>query len=91
MEAEVYYQLAPGVVYTDIADESVIMSVDSSRYFSVKGAARVLLGALADRLETARMVELLCVRFAVSPEDAQRDLDAILPRLVSTGIVVMHG
>jgi hypothetical protein len=83
-----FYRLADGLLITDVADESVILAVDSEKYFSVKGAMRALLDDLRDGMTADAMASAMCDRFDVSREEAARDIASTLPKLVAAGLVV---
>jgi hypothetical protein len=81
------YRLAEGVLSVDVEDENFLLSINSGKYFGVKGAMRHLLEGLRDGLSFAEMVALVCERYDVGREDAADDLRQVLGRLVAAGIV----
>lgn len=81
------YRLADNMLIADVDGESVVLAVESSRYFSVLGSMRGLLDGLRDGMTTEAMVSAMCAQFDVSREDAQSDIAAMLPQLIAAGLV----
>lgn len=82
------YRLAEGVLSVPVEDEAILLSIGTGKYYGVKGAARHLLEDLREGLAFDEMVARTCARFVVSPADAARDLEDMLPRLVDAGILI---
>lgn len=82
------YRLSDSMLVADVGDESVILAVESSKYFSVKGAMRTLLEGLRDGMRLEEMVDAVCTRFDVSRADAERDVSDMIPRMLAAGVIV---
>lgn len=86
-DCEEVYRLSDGVLSVPIEDESILLAMGSEKYFGVRGAMRHLLEGLRDGLSLSAMVDATCTRYRVAPEVARQDLEAILPKLIASGIV----
>lgn len=84
---EDFYRLSEGVLSVPADGESLLLAIESDKYFGVRGAMRHLLEPLRDGLTLNAMVADLCERYEVTSEAARRDLEAILPRLLAAGII----
>jgi hypothetical protein len=82
------YRLPERVLSVPIDDEAILLTVDSGKYFGIKGAMRHLLEDLRQGLTFGEMVALTCRRYGVDAALARQDLAAILPKLVDAGILV---
>lgn len=81
------YRLADGVLSVPVEDEAILLTLGSGKYFGVRGAMRHLLEDLREGIDFQAMVERTCDRYGVEREEAARDLEQILPRLIAAGIV----
>jgi len=81
------YRLADGVISVPLEDEVVLLAMGSGKYYGIRGAMRYLLEDLREGLAFDAMVESSCARYDVAPEEAARDLDRMLPKLVEAGIL----
>lgn len=87
IDCEEIYRLSDGVLSVPVEDESILLAMESGKYFGVRGAMRHLLESLRDGLSLKAMVADTCARYRVAPEVARQDLEAILPRLMAAGII----
>lgn len=81
------YRLAEGVLSVPVEDEAILLTMGSGKYFGVRGAMRHLLEELREGIDFQTMVERTCARYDVAPDEAARDLQRVLPRLVAAGIL----
>ena len=72
----------------DVGDESVILAMESSKYFGLKGAMRALIDNLRDGIGFEAMVDTLCAKFDVTRDAAASDLASVIPRLLAAGLIV---
>lgn len=79
--------MSEGVFSVPVEGESVVLAMGSEKYFGVRGAMRHLLEGLGEGLSLDAMVADTCARYAVTPEVARQDLEAMLPKLIAAGIV----
>ena len=92
MSDEAFYEgsfrLSESLVVAEVGDESVILEMESSRYFGLKGAMRFLIGSLREGIGFEAMVDTLCARFDVTHDAAARDLAGVIPQLLAAGLIV---
>jgi hypothetical protein len=81
------YRLAEGVLSVPVEDEAILLSIGSGKYYGIKGAMRHLIEALRGGLPFEEMVARTCRRYDVGEEEAARDLERMLPRLLDAGII----
>lgn len=81
------YRLSDGVLSVPIESEGMLLEMESEKYFGVRGAMRHHLEGLRDGLSLEAMVAATCARYQVTPEVARQDLEAILPQLITAGII----
>jgi hypothetical protein len=84
---EQIYRLGEGVFSVPVQDESIVLAMDSDKYFGVRGAMRHLLESLREGMSLEAMVADTCARYPVTPEVARQDIETMLPRLIAAGIV----
>ena len=87
MSGEPIYRLSEGVFSVPVEDESILLAMGSDKYFGIRGAMRHLLEGLREGLSLEAMVADTCARYPVTPEVAQQDIEAMLPRLIAAGVV----
>jgi Coenzyme PQQ synthesis protein D (PqqD) len=66
------------VAWQQIDDETVLLDLADSKYLGANASGSVLWTALADGATRPALVERLCERFEVSPDQAGADVDAFL-------------
>ncbi|MFL6858890.1 MAG: PqqD family protein [Allosphingosinicella sp.] len=86
-QSERCYRLAPKILSVPVDSEAILLSIESGRYYGIKGAMGYLLEDLRDGICLDEMISRTCSRFAVSTADAARDLEDMLPRLIEAGII----
>ena len=82
------FRLSESLVVADVGDESVILAMESSKYFGLKGAMRALIGNLRDGIAFEAMVDTLCAKFDVTRDAAASDLASVIPRLLAADLIV---
>lgn len=82
------FRLSESLVVADVGDESVILAMESSKYFGLKGAMRALIDNLRDGIGFEAMVDTLCAKFDVTRDAAASDLASVIPRLLAAGLIV---
>lgn len=81
------YQLSNQVLFVAMQGEHVLMDYASGKYFGIRGAMQILLEPMKEGVTFSAMTALLCSHYGITADVAERDLHAILPRLLDAGIV----
>jgi hypothetical protein len=79
--------MADGVLSVPVDDEAILLTIGSGKYYGVRGAMRHLLEELRDGIAFDDMVARTCARYDVEADEAARDLEQMLPRLIAAGIL----
>lgn len=73
------YQLrSEGTAWSDVGGEVVILDLQSSLYFSVKGAGTAIVAKLAEGATIDDLVAELTSRYDVEPDVARADVEEFL-------------
>ena len=64
-----------------IGDETIVLSLPTSRYFTITGVGSRLFELLAEDLSLDELVETVVDEYEVDPVAARRDIEAFLVRL----------
>lgn len=80
-----------GILISQVGDESVILNLNSERYFGLDavGARMWALLSTSDSIQSA--YELLLHEYDVEPEVLRRDLDQLIEKLVEHGLLELSG
>lgn len=86
-----HYRINPQVIETELPDELILLDPATREMFSLNATGRVVWRALAERAGRAGAIARLAEAFAVDEETAGADVDALLARLATAGLVVADG
>lgn len=64
-----------------IGDETIVLSLPSSRYFTITGVGTRLFELLAEDRSLDELVETIVDEYEVDPATARRDIEAFVGRL----------
>lgn len=67
--------------WREIGEEIVVLDLDGSEYFSVRGAGRVLWRLLAEGSTLSDLAGVLTARYNIDAETAARDAEAFVASL----------
>lgn len=81
-------RLHPDVVTTETDDGTVLLNLVTGRYWQLNTTGAGVLRHLLDGSTPGDIAAALAHRHAIPPEQAERDVHAILDRLSSAGLVV---
>ena len=77
----------PGIIATDLETELVLLDPESQEMFRLNQSGRAVWLNLGTR-DVAGLVSALVDTFAVTPEQAERDVQALINELVAAGLIV---
>ena len=81
------YAVRDDVLTAHLQGEAVVLSMDSKTYFQLNETAAAVWSALETGATRTELVERLCAEFEVEPEEAGRELDALLKELVDRELI----
>jgi hypothetical protein len=81
--------LADHVIWRDLGDEVVILSLANNNYFGLVGAGGQMWRRLAELGSTERTVEALTKEFDTDEATLRRDLEVLVRELEALGLVVV--
>lgn len=82
------FRHAPDTAWRRIDDESVVLDLKTSAYYSLNETASVLWDALGEGLSPRRAVERLCEEFDEEPDAVARDVSAVVAELLSERLIL---
>jgi hypothetical protein len=83
-------EVAPGVVFREVGGEAVLLDLASERYFTLDATGTRMWALLAEHGETSEVVHLLLAEYEIDEAVLERDLDELIERLLSEGLVVVR-
>ena len=81
------YGLKPGVSFTEVENEGIVVDTNTGTYVSVNGTASAMLKALVAHRERESALEDLLQKLEVDREVLEQDLDSVVARLTELGLV----
>ena len=84
-------QVPPGVIVRQVADESVILNLETEHYFGLDPVGRRVLEALTDSRDVRSAVATLIREFEVDEPTLQRDVIDLVTDLEEHGLVTLSG
>jgi hypothetical protein len=84
-------QLAEDVIWRDLGDEVVILSLANNNYFGLVGAGGQMWRQLAENESTDRAIEALMKEFDTDAATLRTDMQVLVRELESLGLVVVDG
>lgn len=75
------------VACSDVGDETVVLDLSSSTYFTVKGSGTFLLKQLADGTTAESMTQYLIDNYDVDYATARGDVDTFIEQLTASNLL----
>ena len=75
-------------VSAEVEDSLVLLDLDSLKYHSLNTTAAAVWEILSEPRSEDSIVELLCQRYNVSPEQCRISLDRLLATLSASGLIM---
>ena len=82
------YRFSPDIAWRRIGDESVVLDLKSSDYYSLNETAALLWETLGEGLTPEKAVERLCEEFDAEPDAVRKDVEAALAELLSERLIL---
>ena len=82
------FKHAPHTAWRRVDDETIILDLNSSVYYSLNDTGSLIWERLGKGAEPASIAAELCVEFSVKPEAASRDIAAIVARLHKENLLI---
>ena len=79
-----------GVLISQLQEESVILNLDSERYFGLDDVGTRFLTVLTTSESIGAAYEKLAAEYDVDPQDLRNDLLALVETLVDQGLLIRH-
>ncbi|MEL6441763.1 MAG: PqqD family protein [Cyanobacteria bacterium J06621_8] len=81
------YQTSPNNLYSEVADEAVILDIDSGVYYGLNSVGVDVWQWLQQPRTEAQIIDRLLAEYDVSREQANLDIRAILEEMLSAGLI----
>jgi coenzyme PQQ synthesis protein D (PqqD) len=78
----------PQIVHQTVDDETVIVDLGTGSYYSLRGSAQVIWGALERGLDVPGVVQEVSGRFAGSPDEIGPLVESFVSKLVDDRLIV---
>ena len=84
--------LAPGVLFRDLGDESVLLNLDNDRYYGLDDVGTRMWQLLAELGEVDAVVARLLEEYhgQVDEPTLRRDLEGLIAKLTAAGLVTVE-
>ncbi|NGZ03708.1 MAG: PqqD family protein [Nitrospira sp. WS238] len=80
-------RVAENVVSRDLADESVLLNLDTGTYFGLDAIGTRLWHLLAEHGSTESAIDILITEYDVDASRLHNDVDALIDQLLAKGLL----
>jgi hypothetical protein len=80
---------SPNVVSCELDGDSVLLNLDTSRYFRLNSVGSLLWSKLEAPCTVSELQDAVVEGFDVEPDRCARDIEALLSSLVESGLVTI--
>lgn len=81
------YKVSPNHLYSEIADEAVILNLESGVYYGLNSVGVDLWQWLQQPQTEEKLLDLVLEAYEVTPEQAKQDLQSILQEMQEVGLL----
>lgn len=81
------YRHSPDTAWRRIEEESVVLNLKSSVYYSLNETAAMIWEALGEDLTPEQAIERLCAEFDEKPEAVRRDVSSAVAELLKERLI----
>ncbi len=78
------------VLISNLQEESVILNLNSERYFGLDNVGTRMLSVLSDRNSIEAAYESLLAEYDVDPQMLRQDLTSLIENLIEQGLVTIE-
>ena len=79
------------VVVEEVEDESVLLNLDSERYFGLDAVGTDMWAALTASASIGEAYDSLLAEYDIAPGVLRQDMEALIGRLVESGLLELRG
>jgi hypothetical protein len=81
------YKVSPNHLYSEVADEAVILHLDSGVYYGLNSVGVDIWQWLQQPHAEEKLLDLILEEYDVTPEQAEQDLQSILKEMLEVGLL----
>jgi hypothetical protein len=81
------YKVSPNHLYSEVADEAVILDLDSGVYYGLNSVGVDIWQWLQQPQTEEKLLDLVLDEYEVTPEQAEQDLQSILKEMLNAGLL----
>ncbi|MGL5832635.1 MAG: PqqD family protein [Waterburya sp.] len=81
------YKVSSNHLYSEVADEAVILEVESGVYYGLNSVGVDIWRWLQQPQTEERLLDLVLEEYEVTPEKAEQDLQSILKEMLNAGLL----
>lgn len=82
-----HLRIADNVVFRNLADESVLLNLDTGTYFGLDAVGARLWNLVAEQVSIASITETLLAEYDVDAPRLQRDIATLIDQLLAKGLL----
>lgn len=81
------YKVSLNHLYSEIADEAVILDIDSGVYYGLNSVGVDIWQWLQQPQTEGKLLDLVLEKYEVTPEQAEQDIQSILKEMLEVGLL----
>ncbi|MGF1542644.1 MAG: PqqD family protein, partial [Pleurocapsa sp.] len=81
------YKVSPNHLYSEIADEAVILDLESGVYYGLNSVGVDIWQWLQQPQTAQNLLSLVLEEYEVTPEQAEQDIQSILQEMLDKGLI----
>jgi hypothetical protein len=81
------YKVSTNHLYSEIADEAVILNLESGVYYGLNSVGVDIWQWLQHSQTEEKLLDLILAEYEVTPEQAEQDLQSILKEMLEVGLL----
>ncbi|MEO0013947.1 MAG: hypothetical protein RLZZ535_2336 [Cyanobacteriota bacterium] len=81
------YKVSPNHLYSEVADEAVILDLDSGVYYGLNSVGVDIWQWLQQPQTADKLLDLVLEEYEVTQEQAEQDIQSILKEMLDKGLI----